>query len=126
MVVIKSISKGEGETIVSSEVLAILEEGAVTATPASDDKSEPETAPEPAAGSGPVEDNSAVEVLMSPAAKKGDPAGQYSRASVARNVLKQERCRERLKTLFRGASTRCDIFVAVILRSAMSCSQVAW
>ena len=61
--VLKSINKGEGDTIVSNELLAIFEAGAAaTSAPAAEAKSEPETQAE--------EDNSSVEVLMSPAAKK--------------------------------------------------------
>ncbi len=58
--VLKSITKAAGEKIVSNELLAVIEEGATaTAAPA-----------KAAAASAPEEDNSKVEVLMSPAARK--------------------------------------------------------
>jgi 2-oxoglutarate dehydrogenase E2 component (dihydrolipoamide succinyltransferase) len=61
--VLKSINKAEGATIVSNEILAVLEEGAMASPPAA--------APAKAAAPAPVEeDNSSVEVLMSPAARK--------------------------------------------------------
>ncbi|MGA1742383.1 MAG: biotin/lipoyl-containing protein, partial [Pseudohongiellaceae bacterium] len=60
--VLQSINKAEGDTIVSNELLALFEAGA-TASAAPEAKSEP-------AVSQVVEDNSNVEVLMSPAAKK--------------------------------------------------------
>jgi len=60
--VLQSINKAEGDIIVSNELLALFEAGA-TATAAPEAKSEP-------AVSQVVEDNSNVEVLMSPAAKK--------------------------------------------------------
>jgi len=61
--VLKSINKAEGTTIVSNEILAVLEEGAIASAPAA--------APAKAAAPAPVEeDNSGVEVLMSPAARK--------------------------------------------------------
>jgi len=59
---LQSINKAEGDTIVSNELLALFEAGA-TASAAPEAKSEP-------AVSQVVEDNSNVEVLMSPAAKK--------------------------------------------------------
>lgn len=62
--VLKSIKKGEGDTVLSNELLAIFEAGAVdtTSKPKSEDiKATKQEAPE---------DNSGVEVLMSPAAKK--------------------------------------------------------
>ncbi len=68
--VLKDIKKAEGDTIVSNEVLAIFEEGAVVASPAA----------EPAAGEAPAnaavaavetdEDQSDLSVLLSPAARK--------------------------------------------------------
>ena len=58
--VLKSITKAAGEKIVSNELLAVIEEGATaTAAPA-----------KAAAATAPEEDNSKVEVLMSPAARK--------------------------------------------------------
>ncbi len=58
--VLKSITKAAGEKIVSNELLAVIEEGATaTAAPA-----------KAAAAPAPEEDNSKVEVLMSPAARK--------------------------------------------------------
>jgi len=61
--VLKSINKAEGATIVSNEILAVIEEGA-TATAAA-------AAPQAKAAAASVEeDNSSVEVLMSPAARK--------------------------------------------------------
>lgn len=60
--VLVSIKKAEGETILSNELLAVFEAGAVADAPAVkvEDKKPSEA----------VEDNSSVEVLMSPAAKK--------------------------------------------------------
>jgi 2-oxoglutarate dehydrogenase E2 component (dihydrolipoamide succinyltransferase) len=65
--VLASIRKGEGVTIVSNEILAVIEEGAVaeSAAPA---ESAPATVPAPAAK--PDEDKSGASVLMSPAARK--------------------------------------------------------
>lgn len=63
--VITSISKGEGETIVSSEVLAVLEAGAVAASNTTKSASE-----QGASAAEPEEDKSSTIVLMSPAAKK--------------------------------------------------------
>lgn len=60
--VLKSINKAEGATIVSNEILAVLEEGATAAAAA--------PAPKPVVAAQPEEDNSGVEVLMSPAARK--------------------------------------------------------
>lgn len=60
--VLQSINKAEGDTIVSNELLALFEAGATASA-------EPDAKPEPAE-SQVVEDNSNVEVLMSPAAKK--------------------------------------------------------
>ncbi len=62
--VLKSIKKAEGDTIVSNELLAIFDAGAAStdAASASDDK--------PGTESKVAEDNSAIEVLMSPAARK--------------------------------------------------------
>ncbi len=58
--VLKSITKAAGEKIVSNELLGVIEEGATaTAAPA-----------KAAAAPAPEEDNSKVEVLMSPAARK--------------------------------------------------------
>jgi 2-oxoglutarate dehydrogenase E2 component (dihydrolipoamide succinyltransferase) len=63
--VLASILKPEGATIVSNEVLAVIEEGASAASVAA------AASPEKAAALAPAEvDNSAVEVLMSPAARK--------------------------------------------------------
>ncbi len=61
--VLKSINKAEGDTIVSNELLAIFEVGAATAN------TEKEAAPAKVEAQV-LEDNSGVEVLMSPAAKK--------------------------------------------------------
>ena len=63
--VLKSINKAEGDTIVSNELLAIFEAG--PASPAV--KTEAAASPSEAETQA-VEDNSNVEVLMSPAAKK--------------------------------------------------------
>ncbi len=63
--VLKSINKAEGDTIVSNELLAIFEAG--PASPA--EKTEATVSPAKAETKT-VEDNSNVEVLMSPAAKK--------------------------------------------------------
>jgi 2-oxoglutarate dehydrogenase E2 component (dihydrolipoamide succinyltransferase) len=60
--VLKSINKAEGDTILSNELLAIFEAGA--AAPIAKPKTET------AVNTQVVEDNSNVEVLMSPAAKK--------------------------------------------------------
>jgi 2-oxoglutarate dehydrogenase E2 component (dihydrolipoamide succinyltransferase) len=60
--VLQSINKAEGDTIVSNELLALFEAG--TAAAATKPKKEA------AVKSKTVEDNSSVEVLMSPAAKK--------------------------------------------------------
>ena len=60
--VLQSINKAEGETIISNELLALFEAG--VAVPAANPKKEA------AAEAHPIEDNSSVEVLMSPAAKK--------------------------------------------------------
>ena len=60
--VLQSINKAEGDTIVSNELLALFEAG--TAAAAAKPKKEA------AVKSQTVEDNSSVEVLMSPAAKK--------------------------------------------------------
>lgn len=60
--VLLSIRKEAGAKIVSNELLAVIDEGA-TATAAP-------TAPAKAAAAAPDEDNSKVEVLMSPAARK--------------------------------------------------------
>ena len=66
--VLTGIKKGEGETIVSNEVLATFEEGAAPQKAAaggkSADKAESQVTVEP------EEDNSSAEVLMSPAARK--------------------------------------------------------
>jgi 2-oxoglutarate dehydrogenase E2 component (dihydrolipoamide succinyltransferase) len=62
--VLKSISKAEGAKIVSNELLAVIEEGATAAAPA------PTKAAAAAPAAAPDEDNSKVEVLMSPAARK--------------------------------------------------------
>ncbi len=62
--VLQKIQKAEGDTIVSNEILALFEAGA-TAEPAAKAASKAESTPKPA-----VEDNSSVEVLLSPAAKK--------------------------------------------------------
>ncbi len=62
--VLKSITKQAGAKIVSNELLAVIEEGATAAAaPAAPAKAV-------AAAAAPEEDNSKVEVLMSPAAKK--------------------------------------------------------
>ena len=61
--VLVSIRRGEGVTIVSNEVLAVVEEGSVDAEPAKPEAVN--TATKPA-----DEDKSNVEVLMSPAARK--------------------------------------------------------
>jgi len=64
--VLKKINKAEGDTIVSNELLAIFEAGEAASTYV-----KPEKAASPSAlESQVVEDNSNVEVLMSPAAKK--------------------------------------------------------
>lgn len=64
--VLKKINKAEGDTIVSNELLAIFEAGEAASTDV-----KPEKAASPSAlESQVVEDNSNVEVLMSPAAKK--------------------------------------------------------
>ncbi len=60
--VLKSITKQAGAKIVSNELLAVIEEGATAAAA-------PAATPAKAAAA-PEEDNSKVEVLMSPAAKK--------------------------------------------------------
>ena len=68
--VLKDIKKAEGDTIVSNEVLAIFEEGAVAAAPAAVPAAEevPEKAtPAPAESD---EDQSNLAVLLSPAARK--------------------------------------------------------
>tara|TARA_R110000824_G_scaffold288508_2_gene476589 strand:+ start:165870 stop:167108 length:1239 start_codon:yes stop_codon:yes gene_type:complete len=62
--VLVSIKKAEGDTILSNELLAVFEAGAVAAAPAS------KTDDNEVAKKETVEDNSGVEVLMSPAAKK--------------------------------------------------------
>jgi 2-oxoglutarate dehydrogenase E2 component (dihydrolipoamide succinyltransferase) len=64
--VLASIRKGEGVTIVSNEILAVIEEGAVAETAAPAEK--PAAAPAPAAKV--EEDKSGASVLMSPAARK--------------------------------------------------------
>ncbi len=64
--VLQKIQKAEGDTIVSNEVLALFEAGAVAEKAA--EQTEP-TQDKPAKAE-PVEDNSSVEVLLSPAAKK--------------------------------------------------------
>jgi 2-oxoglutarate dehydrogenase E2 component (dihydrolipoamide succinyltransferase) len=64
--VLQKIQKAEGDTIVSNEVLAFFEAGEVTEKTA--EKSE--TRQDNPAKAAPVEDNSSVEVLLSPAAKK--------------------------------------------------------
>ena len=64
--VLKKINKAEGDTIVSNELLAIFEAGAAASTDVKPEK----TASASALESQVVEDNSNVEVLMSPAAKK--------------------------------------------------------
>jgi 2-oxoglutarate dehydrogenase E2 component (dihydrolipoamide succinyltransferase) len=61
--VLKSITKEAGAKIVSNELLAVIEEGATAVAPAAPAKAV-------AAATAPEEDNSKVEVLMSPAAKK--------------------------------------------------------
>ena len=61
--VLKSIKKPAGAKIVSNELLAVIEEGATAVAAA------PAAAPAKAAAA-PEEDNSKMEVLMSPAAKK--------------------------------------------------------
>ncbi len=63
--VLQSIKKAEGDTIVSNELLAMFEIGAAGAVAAP-----VETASEPEPKADVIEDNSAVDVLMSPAAKK--------------------------------------------------------
>lgn len=65
--VLQKISKAEGDTIVSNELLALFEAGA--ASPSAKAETEKDTASS-AAETQAVEDNSNVEVLMSPAAKK--------------------------------------------------------
>ncbi|MBN4053333.1 2-oxoglutarate dehydrogenase complex dihydrolipoyllysine-residue succinyltransferase [Haliea sp. AH-315-K21] len=63
--VLQSINKAEGDTIVSNELLALFEAGATAAVAkAEKEPGSAETAAEV------IEDNSHVEVLMSPAAKK--------------------------------------------------------
>ena len=64
--VLTSIRKGEGVTIVSNEVLAVIEEGAVAEAP---EPAAESAAPAPVAAKA-EEDKSGVEVLMSPAARK--------------------------------------------------------
>lgn len=64
--VLKKINKAEGDTIVSNELLAIFEAGAAASTEV---KTEKQANP-PVVEKQAVEDNSNVEVLMSPAAKK--------------------------------------------------------
>lgn len=59
--VLQSINKSEGDTIVSNELLALFEAGAAPVA---------KSQKEPAITKQDVEDNSNVEVLMSPAAKK--------------------------------------------------------
>ncbi len=68
--VLKDIKKAEGDTIVSNEVLAIFEEGAVAATPAAQPATEsaPENATESATEND--DDQSDLAVLLSPAARK--------------------------------------------------------
>jgi len=68
--VLKDIKKAEGDTIVSNEVLAIFEEGAVAAAPAAEPAAEevPEKATVAPAESD--EDQSNLAVLLSPAARK--------------------------------------------------------
>lgn len=63
--VLKKIQKAEGDTIVSNEILALFEAGATAPEPAV--KSESNSEPVAKAA---VKDNSSVEVLLSPAAKK--------------------------------------------------------
>jgi 2-oxoglutarate dehydrogenase E2 component (dihydrolipoamide succinyltransferase) len=63
--VLKSIKKAAGEKIVSNELLAIIEEGAAAPAPAP-----AAAAPAKATATAAEEDNSNMEVLMSPAAKK--------------------------------------------------------
>jgi 2-oxoglutarate dehydrogenase E2 component (dihydrolipoamide succinyltransferase) len=62
--VLKSIKKGEGEKILSNELLAVIEEGAAASAPA------PAAAAAAPAAAKKEEDKSNVEVLMSPAARK--------------------------------------------------------
>jgi 2-oxoglutarate dehydrogenase E2 component (dihydrolipoamide succinyltransferase) len=64
--VLKSISKAEGAKIVSNELLAVIEEGATAAAPAPAKAAASAAAPAPV----PEDDNSKLEVLMSPAARK--------------------------------------------------------
>ncbi|MAM70556.1 MAG: dihydrolipoyllysine-residue succinyltransferase [Gammaproteobacteria bacterium] len=66
--VLQKIQKGEGDTIVSNELLALFEAGDAPAK--APDKSEDKAEEKPAPVAEPVVDNSNVEVLMSPAAKK--------------------------------------------------------
>src|SRR5687767_9980615 len=61
--VLKSIKKGEGEKILSNELLAVIEEGAAASAPA------PVAAAAAPAAAKKEEDKSNVEVLMSPAAR---------------------------------------------------------
>jgi 2-oxoglutarate dehydrogenase E2 component (dihydrolipoamide succinyltransferase) len=78
--VLQDIKKGEGDTIVSNEILAVFEEGAIAAVPASTEKSATETVKvDEAASAAKVavpakeeldEDRSDTAVLMSPAARK--------------------------------------------------------
>ncbi len=63
--VLKSINKAEGDTIVSNELLAIFEAGPASPAVKTEAAANPSEAETQA-----VEDNSNVEVLMSPAAKK--------------------------------------------------------
>jgi 2-oxoglutarate dehydrogenase E2 component (dihydrolipoamide succinyltransferase) len=63
--VLKSIKKAEGAKILSNELIAIIEEGAAASAPA-----QAAAAPVATAPSSKDEDNSNVEVLMSPAARK--------------------------------------------------------
>jgi 2-oxoglutarate dehydrogenase E2 component (dihydrolipoamide succinyltransferase) len=65
--VLASIRKGEGVTIVSNEILAVIEEGAVAQATAPAEKPAA-AAPAPAAKA--EEDKSGASVLMSPAARK--------------------------------------------------------
>ena len=65
--VLQEIKKGEGDTIVSSEVLAVFEEGAISKEPV---KSEAAAAAAAAVPAEDDEDKSDEAVLMSPAARK--------------------------------------------------------
>ncbi|RMF19452.1 MAG: 2-oxoglutarate dehydrogenase complex dihydrolipoyllysine-residue succinyltransferase [Gammaproteobacteria bacterium] len=66
---LENIIKGEGDTVLSGEVIATFKEGAVASAPAAQ-ASEPAAAPAAPAAEAPAAAESSSEVIMSPAARK--------------------------------------------------------